>query len=263
LLQETENNSRSESLGTETLRDFAEERADRKAHLAGAYRIFALFGYDHWVAGHITVRDPQHPEQFWVNPFGMSWRQIRSSDLILVSPEGEILEGEGSLNGAAFAIHSAIHRARPDVVAVAHAHTPNGQAWSATGRQLSPVTQDACAFYQDHAVFDEYTGVIYDASEGDRVASVLEGNKALILRHHGLITVGTTVDEAAFWLHLLEKCCGTHLLLSAAAPNEPLPSIGHHDALRAHDQVGQHKHGWLGFQTLWSDLQKNEPDLFE
>ena len=241
----------------------ADERAHRKARLAAAYRIFAQFGYDHWVAGHITVRDPEYPDRFWVNPFAADWGRIRSSDLILVDVDGTILIGDGSLNGAAFAIHSAIHRARPDVTAVAHAHTPNGQAWSATGRLIEPVTQDACAFYHDHALFDQYSGVVYDTEQADRLALALGINKAILLRHHGLLTVGQTVDEAAFWLHLLETCCATHLRLAAAMAGAPLPVIEHANALLAHDQVGLAAHGWLGFQPLWNQIVAEATDLFE
>lgn len=241
----------------------ADERADRKSRLAAAYRIFAQFGYDHWVAGHITVRDPEYPDRFWVNPFAADWGRIRSSDLILVDVDGTVLIGEGSLNRAAFAIHSAIHRARPDVNAVAHAHTPNGQAWSATGRPIEPVTQDACAFYGDHALFHEYSGVVYDTEQADRLALALGIHKAILLRHHGLLTVGQTVDEAAFWLHLLETCCATHLRLAADMAGAPLPIIDHANALLAHDQVGLAAHGWLGFQPLWNKLTVDATDLFD
>src|SRR6202035_951687 len=157
------------------------ERAHRKGRLAVAYRLFARLGYDHWVAGHITVRDPEFPDRFWVNPFGRSWRLLRASNLLLVDLDGAIVEGDGELNAAAFAIHSEIHRARPDVVAAAHAHTTHGRAGAATGRLLEPLSQDACAFYEDHAVFDDYTGVVYDADEGGDLARALGPRKALLL----------------------------------------------------------------------------------
>ena len=111
-----------------------------------------------------------------------------------------MLEGDRPLNAAAFAIHSELHRARHDVNAVAHAHTVYGRAWSATGRLIEPTSQDACAFYGDHAVFDDYTGAVYEAEEASRYATALGSGKALLLKHHGLLTVGETVDEATFWL---------------------------------------------------------------
>ena len=94
----------------------SEELAERKCKLAAALRVFGRFGFDEGAAGHITARDPYDPEHFWVNPVLRSFKQMRVSDLIKVDDEGRILEGSGALNQAAFAIHSRIHKARPEVV---------------------------------------------------------------------------------------------------------------------------------------------------
>src|ERR1700675_1360491 len=138
----------------------AEERQHRKRMLAAAFRLFSRFGFDEGVAGHITARDPERLDHFWVNPFGMHFGMIRASDLILVNHKGEVVEGRYPVNQAAFAIHSQVHAARPDVIAAAHAHSIYGKTWSTLGRLLDPITQDVCAFYEDHAVFDDYTGVV-------------------------------------------------------------------------------------------------------
>src|SRR5580704_19431707 len=98
----------------------AEERLHRKRMLAAAFRLFSRFGFDEGVAGHITARDPEKLDHFWVNPFGVHFGQIRASDLILVDHSGKVVEGRAEVNLAAFAIHSRIHAARPDVVAAAH-----------------------------------------------------------------------------------------------------------------------------------------------
>ena len=216
------------------------------------------------MAGHITVRDPEHADRFWVNPLGVSWRLIRASDLCQVDFDGRVLDGERPVNGAAFAIHSEIHRAREDVVAAAHAHTPYGRAWSATGRPLEPISQDHCAFYQDHAVFSDFTGAVYDAAESRRFATAIGAQKALILQNHGLLTVGQTVDEAAFWLHLLERCAQTMLLVGALAPRGGRPAytaLSHEVASHTHEQVGQPLHGWRGFQPLWDELIAEQEDF--
>jgi ribulose-5-phosphate 4-epimerase/fuculose-1-phosphate aldolase len=115
--------------------------------------------FEEGVAGHITVRDPEHTDEFWVNPFGMSFKHISASDLIRVDDRGQVVEGEGGVNTAAFAIHSAVHAARPDVIAAAHSHSIYGKSWSSLGRLLDPITQDACAFFEDHGLFDDFTGV--------------------------------------------------------------------------------------------------------
>jgi len=174
----------------------AEERMHRKRMLAAAFRLFSRFGFDEGVAGHITARDPERPDHFWVNPFGMHFGQIRASDLILVNHHGEVVEGKHPVNGAAFAIHSQIHAARPDVVAAAHAHSMYGKSWAALGRLLDPITQDACAFYEDHGLFSDFTGVVYEMSEGERIAEAVGPHKAAILQNHGAIAYGRTLAEA-------------------------------------------------------------------
>jgi len=238
----------------------AEERRHRKERLAGALRLFARFGYDEGVAGHITVRDPENPEWFWVNPFGVYFGHIRVSDLILVDHRGEVIQGDYPVNTSAFAIHSRVHAARPDTVAAAHSHSMYGKTWSSLGRLLDPITQDACAFYEDHGVFDDYTGVVYDTSEGDRIARTLGKSKAVILRNHGLLTVGSTVDEAAWWFITMDRSCQAQLLAEAAG--EPV-KIDHESALIARSQVGNELTGWFQFQPLWNKIAREEPDLFE
>ena len=172
-----------------------DERRHRKQRLAAAFRLFGHFGFDEGVAGHITARDPELLDHFWVNPFGMNFKQIRVKDLILVSDHGEVVEGNWPVNTAAFVIHSQVHAARPDVVSAAHSHSVYGKAWSALRRPLDPLTQDSCAFYGDHVVFDDYTGVVLDLEEGKRIAHALGDNKAVILSNHGLLTVGHSVDD--------------------------------------------------------------------
>lgn len=237
-----------------------EERQHRKERLAAGFRIFGKFGFDEGVAGHITARDPEHLDHFWVNPLGTSFHHIRVSDLILVNAEGQIVEGHGPLNAAAFAIHSQVHAARPDVVAAAHAHSIYGKAWSALGRLLDPLTQDACAFYGDHAVFDDYTGVVFDPEEGKRIAHALGDRKAVILRNHGLLTVGHSVDEAVWWFVTMERSCQAQLLAEAAG--RPVPIDAEHAALTA-TQVGSHVVGYMAFQPLYARIVREQPDLLD
>jgi ribulose-5-phosphate 4-epimerase/fuculose-1-phosphate aldolase len=113
-----------------------EERLHRKQRLAAAFRLFAHFGYDEGVAGHITARDPERPDHFWVNPFGEPFGHMRVRDLVLINHRGEVVESDRPVNGAAFAIHSQVHAARPDVVAAAHSHSMYGKSWSTLGRLL-------------------------------------------------------------------------------------------------------------------------------
>ena len=124
-----------------TFQTVEQERLHRKQRLASAFRLFAKFGFSEGVAGHITARDPERLDHFWVNPFGMHYSQIRVSDLILVNEDGDVVEGDRPVNEAAFAIHSRLHMARPDVVAAAHAHSLYGKTWASLGRLLDPLTQ--------------------------------------------------------------------------------------------------------------------------
>src|ERR1700710_1851522 len=147
------------------------ERLHRKQRLAATFRLFSRYGFDQGLAGHVTARDPEFPDNFWINPLG--------------PPFCQILGAARPINNAGFTIHSAIHLARPDVIAAAHTHSTYGKAFSTLGKLLDPLTQDACAFFEDHAVFDPFTGVVLDESEGGRLAETLGHRKALILQNHG------------------------------------------------------------------------------
>lgn len=150
-----------------------EERLYRKQHLAAAYRIFASRGFDEGVAGHISVRDPILTDHFWLNPLSAHFSLIRVSDLILVNEEGEVVEGDQPINAAAFAIHSAIHKRRPDVHAACHAHSVHGKAFSAFGRELDMITQDSVRFYKSHGVYKQFGGIVLASEEGERIADAL------------------------------------------------------------------------------------------
>ncbi len=238
-----------------------DERTYRKGKLAGALRIFGRLGFGEGVAGHITVRDPEFPDHFWVNPFGVSFRHIRSSDLLLVNHSGEVVYGHSFLNRAAFVLHSAIHHARPDVIAAAHAHSVHGKAFSSLGIPLAPLTQDACAFYGDHTLIAEQGGaVVFEVEAGKEFASMFPTGKAAIHQNHGLFTVGESVDEAAFWFITMERSCQAQLLaMAAGTPIE----IRHEYAQYTREQTGFPLAGWFSFQPLWQEICRTDPDLFE
>ncbi|WP_018216050.1 class II aldolase/adducin family protein [Salinispora vitiensis] len=161
--------------------DPAEERRYRKERLVGALRLFAEYGFDEGVAGHISARDPEFPHLFWVNPFLIPFAHVKVSDLSLMDEDGNVLKGKYPIARAAFVIHACIHKHRPDVVGAAHAHSIYGKALSATDQFIEPLTQDAAVFYHDQASFDDYTGVVVDLDEGNRLATTLGDKKAIIL----------------------------------------------------------------------------------
>ncbi|WFB08917.1 class II aldolase/adducin family protein [Streptomyces sp. LX-29] len=236
----------------------AEERLHRRQRLAAALRLFGRFGYEDGVSGHITARDPEFTDCCWVNPFGMPFRQVTASDLVLVNAEGQVVEGRYRVNQAAFGVHSYVHRARADVVAVAHSHTIHGRALSALGELLDPITQDVCAFFEDHAVYDAYSGVAADPAEGRAIAAALGPYKALILRNHGLLTVGDSVDAAAWWFIAMERAC--QVQLAAKAAGKPV-LIDRRGAARIREQLGNDLAAWINYQPLYQEITRAEPDL--
>ncbi|KNG48602.1 class II aldolase/adducin domain-containing protein [Stemphylium lycopersici] len=233
-----------------------DERLYRKQHLAAAYRVFASRGFDEGVAGHISVRDPVLTDHFWLNPLSTHFSLMRVSDLILVNEEGEVVEGDQPINAAAFAIHSAIHKRRPDVHAACHAHSVHGKAFSAFGRELDMITQDSIRFYKSHVVYNQFGGVVLASEEGERIADALGDGKAAILQNHGILTVGKSVDEAAFWFLSLDKTCQAQLLVDAAAAgNGHKPKIiPESEAAETYKQVGTPEKGWLAFQSYYDEV---------
>jgi ribulose-5-phosphate 4-epimerase/fuculose-1-phosphate aldolase len=190
----------------------------------------------------------------------MHFSQVRSSDLLLVDHDGTVVEGKRPVNRAAFAIHSAIHNARPDAIAAAHAHSPYGKTWSTFGRLLDPITQESCAFYNDHVVFDESSGVVLETSEGEKIAQRLGPRKAAILQNHGLLTVGTSVESALFWFIALEDACRTQLLAESAGKPK---LISHEVAAQTVDQIDRLDGGKYGFEPFWDFISASQPDLLD
>lgn len=236
----------------------AVERRYRKQRVAGALRLFAKFGFGEGAAGHVTARDPERPDHFWVNPLGRHFSRITAADLVLVNSDGDLVTGAGLINRAAFAIHSRVHEARPEVVAACHTHSIYGRAFSTLGRLLDPITQDACAFYEDLALFDDYTGPVVDVAEADRLAAALGPHKAAILRNHGLLSVGRTVEEAAWWYLSLERGCQAQLMAEAAG--KPVLIDSGYAELTA-KEIGTELAARINFATLWELIVTEQPDF--
>ncbi|OAQ82587.1 aldolase [Purpureocillium lilacinum] len=198
-------------------------------HLAGAFRVFARKGYSEGLAGHISLRDPEHHDCFWTNPYGTHIGLMRVSDLILINESGEAVGGATHLpaNAAGFQIHSHLHKRYAHINAACHMHSKYGKAYSAFGQRLEMINQDSLNFYGDaHGVYQEFGGVVLTEEEGEKLAQCLgEKGKGLILQNHGLLTVGQTVDEAAYLYTLMERSCEVQLLADAAAEGSGKPKI--------------------------------------
>jgi ribulose-5-phosphate 4-epimerase/fuculose-1-phosphate aldolase len=204
--------------GIPTFVSMAEKRQWQLEHMAGAFRVFAREGYAEGISGHISVRDPEHEDRFWINPLGVHFGLLKASDMLCVDLSGDVVDGNmnASINAAGFQIHSAVHRARQDVHAICHTHSVHGRAWSAFAKPLEMINQDVCYFYKAHSVYADYGGIANEKSEGEKIAQSLGDGKASILMNHGLLTVGETVDEAAFLFCLMERSCKVQMLADSA-----------------------------------------------
>jgi ribulose-5-phosphate 4-epimerase/fuculose-1-phosphate aldolase len=241
--------------------DIEAERLHRKQRLACGLRTMGRLHLAEGVAGHVTVRDPEFPDRFWVNPFGKNFKLMTVSDLICVDHSGEIVEGEGALNQAAFAIHGQIHQARPDIMAAAHSHSMYGKTFSAMGKPLKMITQDATMFYNDVALCSDGSGaVVLDLEVGRKMAEALGDRKALIHQNHGLITAGGSVDAAVWWFVALERCCQSQLLAEAAGEPIEIPQAYCEDGYKAQ---GSDIAGWFQFQPFWDELVAREPEFLD
>jgi ribulose-5-phosphate 4-epimerase/fuculose-1-phosphate aldolase len=142
---------------------------------------------------------------------------LKASDMVHVNEAGQVIGGNKvAVNAAGFMIHSAIHKARPDVNAACHAHSPAGKAWSTFGKPIDIINQDSCTFYNIQAVYMSFGGVVLEAEEGERIAAALgEHGRVAILQNHGLLAAGGTVDEAAYLFTLLERTCEVQLMVES------------------------------------------------
>ncbi|KAF5639077.1 class II Aldolase and Adducin domain protein [Fusarium sp. NRRL 52700] len=184
-------------------------------HMAAAFRVFARKGYTEGTAGHISVRDPVDRNTFWINPFGEHFGMLKASDMVQINEEGQVIGGKRvAVNTAGFRIHSAIHKARPDINAACHTHSPHGKAWATFGRPLDIISQDTCTFRGIQAVYQNFGGIVLESDESERIAEALgEHNRVAILQNHGILTCGVTVDEAAYLFTLVERSCEIQLLV--------------------------------------------------
>ncbi|KAI0111206.1 class II aldolase/adducin N-terminal [Nemania sp. FL0031] len=204
--------------GIPKISDPYKKRQWQLEHMAGAFRVFARKGFTEGTSGHISVRDPVDPTTFWINPMGKHFGMLRASDMVQIDEQGQVIGGnKTAVNAAGFMIHSAIHKARPDIHAACHTHSPAGKAWSAFGRPLDMINQDSCNFYGIQAVYEAFGGVVLGAEEGVRISKALgPKGRAIILQNHGLLTAGGTVDEAAYLFTCMERTCEVQLMVESA-----------------------------------------------
>jgi ribulose-5-phosphate 4-epimerase/fuculose-1-phosphate aldolase len=202
-------------------RSAEEIRAERKQQVALGYRILASQRWGDLGDGHISARDPERTDCFWLLRYGVSYHAARVADLVLVGPDGQLVEGEGVINTAAFYIHHPILMARPDAVSATHVHTGWGTPFSAEVRPILPISQESCIFFEDHAIFDDEEVQVQSVDGGKRIAFALGDKRAIILRNHGLLTVAPRVDECVGSFVHMERVAEVHMKARDAVPISP------------------------------------------
>ncbi|QIB66895.1 class II aldolase/adducin family protein [Kineobactrum salinum] len=238
-----------------------EERQHRKARLAAACRFFADKGFGVGFGGHLTVRDPEHEGLFWTNPVCIPFGQVRKSMLILVDHKGQVIEGDYAINRAGYVLHSAVHEMNPDIVASCHAHALNSGAWASMGREIEPISQDACIFYGDHTVLAEGSGKVPVGSDSGRaIAEAFMANKIVIHQNHGLLAASRdSIDSAAFWFYLFDRVCKMQML-SESLSTKPI-HVSAENATYTQKHLGTEYIAWLNFQCEFAEIQKRHPDF--
>ena len=228
----------------------AEEWAVR-VDLAACYRLVARFGWDDLIFTHISARVPEPEHHFLINPYGLTFDEITASSLVKVDLEGrKVFDSPFDINPAGFVIHSAIHAAREDAICVLHVHSVNGVAVSAQEDGLLPLSQHSMAVLSSLAYHD-YEGVALEDDEKPRLVRDLADKRFLMLRNHGLLTVGRTVAEAFVGMYFFEASC--MMQVRAQAGGTRLRRIPQHIVDRAPQQFATVTRG-AGGNLAWPAL---------
>lgn len=207
----------SNAAGNVSVKDLvSEEEWQVRVDLAACYRLIAMFGWDDLVFTHISARVPGPDEHFLINAYGLMFEEMTASSLIKVDLQGKIiLDTPYFINPAGFTIHSAVHEARSDVGCVLHTHTKAGIAVSAQSNGLLPLSQTSL-FPLASLAYHDYEGVALNADEKPRLVADLGAGTFMILRNHGLLTVGATIADAFLAMYILETACQTQIMAQSA-----------------------------------------------
>lgn len=234
---------------------FGAEEWEVRIKLAAAYRLAAQLRWTDHIYTHFSARVPGPQEHFLINAFGLLFDEVSASNLVKVDVDGTIIDDPLGLgiNQAGYVIHSAIHRARPDLKAVLHTHTRDGAAVSAQRDGLLPISQHALAYYS-RVAYHDYEGVALDLDEQARLVANLGDSNILILRNHGLLTGGISVEHAFRELHGLERACAIQIAAQAGG-NEHLQHASPAAIAKVHEQSKRFSDGLgEGIQRHWSAL---------
>lgn len=235
-----------ENFGTQRAPE--DERAHRKKMVALGYRIFAANRWGQLGDGHVTARDPMQTDHFWILGYAIPFAAATPDDLILVGPDGSIAIGDSMPNTAGYNIHAPLYQARPDAMGAAHTHTPYGTPWSANVEPFRMLSQEAGAFVFDQQVVDTEMLEVISTDGGREIANLLGAARLGILRNHGFLTVGGSVEEAVGFFVMAERVAEAHV----KAPNGKAISDAAGKVVA--ESMATAENGWRSFQWLVRSL---------
>jgi ribulose-5-phosphate 4-epimerase/fuculose-1-phosphate aldolase len=222
-----------------------------RVDLAAAYRLVAHYGWDDLIFTHISARVPDSEHHFLLNTYGMMFEEVTASSLVKVDLDGnKVMNSAGAINPAGFTIHSAVHAAREDAHCVMHLHTDHGIAVSAQKTGLLPISQQAM-FALSSLAYHDYEGLALNENEKPRLVADLGANTSMILRNHGLLTVGRTTAEAFLAMFMLERACRIQIL--AQSGDTDLATVPDQILNKVNRQVGAVMMG-QGADLTWPGL---------
>ncbi len=232
-----------------------------RVDLAACYRLVAAFGWSDLVFTHITARLPGPDHTFLINPYGMMFDEITASSLVRIDLHGNKLdESPFPVNPAGFTIHSAIHEAREDAICVLHTHSLNGTAVAAQEAGVLPISQPSI-FVLNSLAYHDYEGLALNVDEKPRLVADFGDKTFLMLRNHGLLTVGRTVADAFLNMYLFEAACTVQV--RAMAGGTPLRQVQQgiiDNAMKQARQVTNAQYGSLAWPALLRKLERECPD---
>lgn len=242
------------------INNVSEEEWQTRVDLAALYRLIALHGWDDLVFTHITARVPGTDDHFLINPYGLMFEEVTASNLVKLDLHGNIVnETPHTINPAGFIVHSAVHEVRQDAACVIHLHTRAGVAVSAQKDGLLPISQQASVVLPT-LIYHDYEGIALDPDECKRLQNDLGDSNFMILRNHGLLTVGSTVPNAYLAMYILETACQIQIM--AQSGGAELIHFGHEileEAEENVDKVLKGKGGLLAWPALIRKLDRIDP----
>ncbi len=231
-----------------------------RVDLAACYRLVAAFGWSDLVFTHITARLPGGDHEFLINPYGLSFDEITASSLVKIDLHGRKLDDSPfPVNPAGFTIHSAIHEARDDAQCVLHTHTVNGCAVAAQEGGVLPISQQSI-FVLNSLAYHDYEGVALNDDEKPRLVADFGDKTFLMLRNHGLLTVGTSIADAFLSMYTFEAACAIQVrAMAGGVPLRTIPEPIIANAMKQARMVTQTKYGALAWPAMLRKLDREDP----